>query len=402
MATNENEHDLIELHDYPRKPEIEYRDPYISTHHYTIISEEYYPPPSILYDANGLQTIESWQSPMHAANLFAQPIESLSNFAKRFRIKHIDKKVSDYVNQETTHLYHKDPVQIRSLTLSVDNQDWIVDYLKDETSEKNKKTSIYVFRSLAKISSELSREYVVSNEKLNIDNIMQNNIPFYVTNININDLTMFATNNEEINIDNEEVIHDITESIRKASYRSIRDILKYIIPFYIEEDILNMSNPLIMLRILGDGRNVERQVKHVMITCSVLNDINNLKKHERHYTIVLYPLLKAIKFYNSVELYFLSNWKFLALSLGINAANAIYFCPYCKCTKKEIGLYNNSWDKKNMNDDQQYPSALKIYETIVLENDETILSEFLKSDVDEEIEMNKNSNNHVDSNNFLL
>ncbi|CAG8841513.1 18814_t:CDS:1, partial [Gigaspora margarita] len=144
----------------------------------------------------------------------------LSNSAKRFRIKQIGEKVCDCINQETTHLY------------------------------------------------------------LNIDNIKQNIIPLYVTNININDLTIFATNNEEIHIDDKEVIHGITESIRKASYRSIKDILKYIIPFYIEEDILNISNPLIMLRISGNGHNVGGQVKHVMITCLVLNDFNNLQKPE--------------------------------------------------------------------------------------------------------------------------
>ncbi|CAG8612436.1 8680_t:CDS:1 [Scutellospora calospora] len=142
---------------------------------------------------------------------------------------------------------------------------------------------------MAKIYPELDREYIISNEKLNLDKIMQDIIPLYIMDININSSTIFATNNEEIHIDNEEIIYGITESVRKASYRSIKDILKYIILFYIEENILDPSNSLIILRISDDGQNVGYYVKYVMITCSILNDISNLQISERHYTIVLYP-----------------------------------------------------------------------------------------------------------------
>ncbi|CAG8692870.1 22556_t:CDS:2 [Dentiscutata erythropus] len=127
MANDKIKHDTIELHDYPRKPEIEYKDPSTGTYHYTIISEGYYPSPPVLVRTqrkknssyripdnykvvvswakksktlnitctinyihqcindkmqlkpcfkiefnNGHQTIESWRSATHAANLFAQ------------------------------------------------------------------------------------------------------------------------------------------------------------------------------------------------------------------------------------------------------------------------------------------------------------------------------------------
>ncbi|RIB28799.1 hypothetical protein C2G38_2028248 [Gigaspora rosea] len=204
------------------------------------------------------------------------------------------------------------------------------------------------FRSIAKISSELDREYMISNEKLNLNEIMQNAIPLYVMDINIDNSTILETNNDEIHINDEEVIHGITESIGKASYRSIKDILKYMIPFYIEENILNPNS--------SDDVGINQQIP------------------ERHYTIVLYPgiedyyiLQKVLtplihdlqnisqngindEFGNkwNIEFYFPSDWKFLALCLGLNTTNAIYFCLYCKCNKKEIGLYNKHWYKKNM------------------------------------------------------
>ncbi|CAG8534058.1 1571_t:CDS:2 [Cetraspora pellucida] len=90
MASNKIKQDTMELHDYPRKPEIEYKDSFTGTYHYTIISEEYYSSPPILvktqkknnsyripnnykviscftikYNNNSLQIIESWQSATH-------------------------------------------------------------------------------------------------------------------------------------------------------------------------------------------------------------------------------------------------------------------------------------------------------------------------------------------------
>jgi hypothetical protein len=81
---------------------------------------------------------------------------------------------------------------------------------------------------------------------------------------------------------------------------------------------------------------------------TLLNDLNGLQKPDNHYTLVLYPgaetyeslknvliplisdlcILKE-KGFNQisgnqwpVELYFSSDWKFLAICLGMNAANA--------------------------------------------------------------------------------
>nr|CAG8645135.1 4962_t:CDS:2 [Entrophospora candida] len=417
----------IELHDYPKQSKIEYRDS-SNTYHYTILSEEQHannkvPCFKIEFD-KGLQ-VESWKSATQAANLFSQtynpkktsllsgvlvfglqlkcvacnrdlcnrsrilqPIETLSNSTKRARVKHIGEGVKNHVDCEVASLYHpNDKVQLKSLTLSVDQQDWFVDFgVKDKLLEKKRKQAyVYAmdyghisrnsFREITKISPEVAREYVVSEEKSNIDKTMQGAIPLHIMDINIEDFVTTTMNNDEIHINDEEVIQGVTESIGKAGYRRIQDILKYMIPFFIKENILDSENPFIKLRISGDGRNVGRNVKHVMVTCSILNNINNLWVPDHHYTVVLYPgvenylllqkalapLIRDLQDINenglidefgvqwNFELFFSSDWKFLALCLGLNAANATYFCPYCKCTKKEIGLYNKRWEKKNMN-----------------------------------------------------
>jgi hypothetical protein len=59
-------------------------------------------------------------------------------------------------------------------------------------------------------------------------------------------------------------------------------------------------NPKIHLRISDDGRNVKRKIKQIMITCSILNDIDNLYQPENHYTIVLYPGVEKYETLNNV------------------------------------------------------------------------------------------------------
>src|SRR5204862_5954844 len=69
----------------------------------------------------------------------------------------------------------------------------------------------------------------------------------------------------------------------------ITDILNYIMPLYIEQEILIPETSTLHIRISGDGRNVGRKVKHVMVTMALLNDLNGLHKPDNHYTLVLYP-----------------------------------------------------------------------------------------------------------------
>src|SRR5438270_1293943 len=55
-----------------------------------------------------------------------------------------------------------------------------------------------------------------------------------------------------------------------------------------DRHILNPDNPIINLRISGDGRNVGCKVKHVIITYTILDNFTNLHKVDYHYTILLY------------------------------------------------------------------------------------------------------------------
>ncbi len=84
-------------------------------------------------------------------------------------------------------------------------------------------------------------------------------------------------------------IIETVQNIKNGEYWSIKDILTYIIPILILNGVLDVNNPIIYLHISGDGRNVGRKIKQVMITIAILNNKQNIHKSGYHYTTVLFP-----------------------------------------------------------------------------------------------------------------
>jgi hypothetical protein len=217
------------------------------------------------------------------------------------------------------------------------------------------------YRNLAALQPELPRENAIYKTKKKINEEMNHAIPVSI--LNISEPSSLETINENLDTNDPEVVEELLKYIGKAGYRRITDILLFIIPDLVNKHILNPDNLIINLRISGDGRNVGRKMKHVMITCAILDDISNIYKADFHYTTILYPgvenykiLRKAMEpmineLHNLVTNglidtngmkwrivpYFSSDWKFLAIILGFNSANANHFCPWCLCMKKDIG-----------------------------------------------------------------
>ncbi|CAG8785827.1 34838_t:CDS:2, partial [Gigaspora margarita] len=159
--------------------------------------------------------------------------------------------------------------------------------------------------------------------------------------------TIFEPITDTPEITDANIIANMLESIRMGGQRRITDILNYIIPFYVSKG---------------------RKIKHVMVTMALLNNVAKLQKPDNYYILVLYlgsesyeslknalvPLISDLYLLQEknfqqiggtqwpVKLYFSSDWKFLATCLGIKAANAKHFCPWCNCSKKNI----NRTDKK--------------------------------------------------------
>ncbi len=95
-----------------------------------------------------------------------------------------------------------------------------------------------------------------------------------------------------------------------------------------------------------------------MITIAILNDKQNIFVPDHHYTTVLFPGSEKYEILETMmspfiqeldilksdglvvdgicwnfELYFSSDWKFLAICLGLNSSNSNYYCSWCQVSK---------------------------------------------------------------------
>ncbi|GES78988.1 hypothetical protein GLOIN_2v1809230 [Rhizophagus clarus] len=186
--------------------------------------------------------------------------------------------------------------------------------------------------------------------------------------IDLNSAIIQEDPSEEPDIIDPTIIEQVVNATGKGAYRSIKKILEYIVLSYVNEGKLDPEIPVIHLRISGDGRNVGRKVKHVMITVALLDDSMNLFKSDYHYTIVLFlgtenystlkvatvALIQELQELSNTgmvindifwwfELFFSSDWKFLSICLGFNAANSNHFCPWCEITKNQHGNGKSNW-----------------------------------------------------------
>ncbi len=285
----------------------------------------------------------------------------------------------NYFQDQSKNYYNQnDTLNLESLKFSTNIKSYEINFGSQDKENKRQKVQAIVqttdrslisreaYQNLATIEYNLPREYLISSEKIQINKEMEVLIPIKLINIQTTrvDIGFY----EEPDIIDEEIVNQMVSAIGKAGCRSIKDILKYTVPKLINDGVLNTTCPIINLRISGDGRNVGRKVKQVMVTCAILDDKKNLHFPDKHFTIILYPgnenydsLKNAMKLFlkelhelkefgleiNDIiwqfNLYFSSDWKFLCICLGFNGANSKYFCPWCETSKDERGNLETNW-----------------------------------------------------------
>ncbi|CAG8534028.1 2289_t:CDS:2 [Scutellospora calospora] len=325
-----------------------------------------------------LQQIKEIREKKYIHNL--KPFDKLSESGKRARNKKLGLALYNQVQNATETLFcDSDKIVLNELVFSINNNNFKIIYNspdKDSTELQAKaivramdieKISCSAYRTLAAINHNLPREWAIAKMRQTITNEINTiikSLVFDLTPILIHEIP----DNEEIDITNTEIIESVTKSIGMGAYRSIKEILAYLIPVWLKKGIITVDLPIIHIRISGDGRNVGKKVKHVMFTFTVLNDLGNIFKPDYHHTLILYP---GIECYESLEialsilisdlnsikncyidkqgrqwqikLYFSADWKMLALCLGHKAANSNHFCLWCHCNKNENGNLDRDW-----------------------------------------------------------
>jgi hypothetical protein len=291
-----------------------------------------------------------------------KPIDHCGNSILRKRATNVGKYVLAEFNEKTQQLYNSEDVPVlESICYSINKKHTFnINYGNGDKTKKKQKCESVVraldegnisrdsYRRLCAIEHHLPCEGEISKERININETMAHLIPILVIDVNTKGQ---VEESERADIDDEPIVQEVINTIGKGGYRNINNILQYLVPNLVQKGILNPCQPVINLRISGDGRNVGRKVKHVMITIAILDDKNTLYKPNFHYTTILYSgcedydslsnamaqfcndlrNLKEGLVINSVkwdfQLYFSSDWKFLATCLGFNNAHSKNFCP---------------------------------------------------------------------------
>lgn len=314
------------------------------------------------------------------------PFEEAKDSTHRSRLKVFGKNILDDFNESSDNILNSNSSELIGITLKINDQLYYLCFKEDEDGKKLYAEAVVQqldqhnisqsgYRSLTKLDPNLPRENITSNVKKEITNLMNAEIPINTINIYSQDVDEGENENEEDEIEEHdnldiELENEIINAQGEGGYRSIKKILTFVIKMLINQKVLDYTlDDNVHIRISGDGRNVGKKIKHVMITFAIMNNKNAIFLPDHHYSLVLYSgiekyeyLQKALHrlieelddidkngFIDSIgqkwriTIYFSSDWKFLSICLGINNATANYFCPWCLCSKFDHSKLEKEW-----------------------------------------------------------
>lgn len=136
-----------------------------------------------------------------------------------------------------------------------------MDYRKKDNIEKENKLISLVqaidqnhipregYRALAAIEHNLEREWAISEMRYRITKEINQKIAINLVDIPIPNKFDFVKISD---IYDSEIIQRVIQN-GKGGCRSIKDILIYIIPVLVNDGILNINDPIVHLRVSGDG-----------------------------------------------------------------------------------------------------------------------------------------------------
>lgn len=310
-----------------------------------------------------------------------KPANQCTKMTLENRARTLSARSSLIINNQALQIYHpEDNLALKTLEFSVNEYDFHIKFgLDNKITTKQKLQAVVqavdqgqisrdAYRKLATIEQLLPREWSISDERNNITKQMNQQIKFNLIDLDKANASNTIYTTEQSDLFDSEIVQEAINTVETGVQRSAKDILLYIIPKLMYKNILQSSDPTIHLRISGDGRNVGRKVKQVMVTIMILNDKLHHHHPDYYYTIILYPgtekyetlhfilgpFLEELRIFKDeglmcanilwkFELYFSSDWKFLGICLGINSANSKYFCPWCECSKNQHAELQHNW-----------------------------------------------------------
>uniref|UniRef100_U9TJU4 Uncharacterized protein n=1 Tax=Rhizophagus irregularis (strain DAOM 181602 / DAOM 197198 / MUCL 43194) TaxID=747089 RepID=U9TJU4_RHIID len=244
------------------------------------------------------QELERERERKHRSYLL-KPFNKLSNSMKTKRVYMFNKHLAvNFTNTATKYFHSDDHLTLQEICFAVQNKNFQANFGVQNKEKENQRNEAFIkvidqgpiardsYRNLAALEPELLHQ------------------------------PSFTPIDENPDINDPEVVEEVLKYIGKAGYCKITDILLFVHPDLIERYVINQDNPVINLRISGDG-NENYILLQKMIT-PIAHELNDL-------------VLNGLKDLNGtvwkINPYFSSDWKFMAIVLGFNAPNSKYFCP---------------------------------------------------------------------------
>ncbi|PKY59254.1 hypothetical protein RhiirA4_514775 [Rhizophagus irregularis] len=200
------------------------------------------------------------------------------------------------------------------------------------------------YRRLAQAIPNLTREHVIEKRRNEITKSMKILVPiksFNICSAAINNYGDESQQNiSEVEFDDEEV--------GNGAYHSITSLLDIIVPILATSTspVLKIGNK-INIRISGDGRNVGRKQKHVMLTMCILNEGEMVLNPTHQYSICLYIGKESYDSLSTVSAIFSQELEQLKTN-GYKASNNTiwpveFFFSGCKNTMLFQAIDQNNW-----------------------------------------------------------
>ncbi|GBC42733.2 hypothetical protein GLOIN_2v1777166 [Rhizophagus irregularis DAOM 181602=DAOM 197198] len=158
---------------------------------------------------------------LHKESSKTTQIKRAKGLAKKEQV-HFENTIKDFYNP-------KDRVFLKALDFTVENKEYHVKFGNEN--------------------------YVKKKQKLQSIAYVQDNMLFLKPVKKLNSTIVQEGPSEKPYITDPLIIEQVINATGKDAYRSVKKILEYIIPSYVEKGILDPAIPTIYLRISGDGQN---------------------------------------------------------------------------------------------------------------------------------------------------
>ncbi|CAG8681492.1 8224_t:CDS:2, partial [Racocetra fulgida] len=216
--------------------------------------------------------IESKESPSAAANNYLwvqrerknwsssfRPFNTLSESMKTKCSRAFSIQLGEAFKNEIPNFFNSiDQPVLQEVRFHVQDKDYLANYHNKEKTNSfdtfvkvidQDQISRNAYQKLAVLQPELPRDHNISGIRKKINEKMDEKVPINI--VNVKNVPLVTTN-EVPHINDQEIEEEMFKYIGKAGYRRITNILLFIIPDLVKQNILNINNP-------DDGKSTDRK-----------------------------------------------------------------------------------------------------------------------------------------------